>query len=386
MASEALFEELSKALARPSGAYRAATAALEIPQQAVQGYYDVKKRQGDLAEAKLKPYEIYSKIAEQVGPNAANSIFQKAGMTVPDMGTGGSSPSNLPAGQLSTMGNYGKNQLGMRKTLQEIDQTGPRTTDSARSNLTAAGLPPEAVDAWLKSNTDANGMVPNKNYDDFIKAKNTGNAGSRGDYYTSRVQGDILGRLPSNQGPSTAAGAASQVQIASRQGRSLIADPLTSPQRLSLASDDMARAVLRAAPQLDALRGSNFSSNLASRLNQITQYFGTGNVKPEDVPKLRQEMYGIFKDLETSSRPFVDRELQNMESTYGAQGLLPQDWNSLKQRELGLNFPDIPFNPGGANPGAGSGGVQWVIATNPQGIKIRSKDNFATFEPVPPGQ
>lgn len=53
MASDALFQELAKALARPSSGYRAATAALEIPGDAIQGYESGAKLADQIQARKL---------------------------------------------------------------------------------------------------------------------------------------------------------------------------------------------------------------------------------------------------------------------------------------------------------------------------------------------
>jgi len=66
----------------------------------------------------------------------------------------------------------------------------------------------------------------------------------------------------------------------------------------------------------------------------------------------------LFSDLENSSRPLIARELSHAERTLGPQGFLPPEWENMKKDEMGVNFPDIPFDPGSGstqNPNISSG-------------------------------
>ncbi len=141
--------------------------------------------------------------------------------------------------------------------------------------------------------------------------------------------------LPSNQGPSTAGGAAYQVKVAARQGKNLIAKSGSS-QRIGLASGDLARSVLRAAPTDEAMRNSNFSDNMINHWNQIKQKI-TSDPSAINNPAIRREMYNIFDEMDKSATPFIQNQLDDMESVGFT---VPPE---VRKRQLGLTLPDIPF-------------------------------------------
>lgn len=141
--------------------------------------------------------------------------------------------------------------------------------------------------------------------------------------------------LPSNQGPNTAAGAAYQVKVAARQGKNLIAKSGSS-QRLGLAQGDLARAVLRNSPTDEAMRNANFSDNTINRWNQIKQKI-TSDPQAANNPLIRKEMYDIFDEMDRSATPFIQNQLDDMESV-GFK--IPAN---VRKRQMGLTLPDIPF-------------------------------------------
>lgn len=385
MANDALFQELAKALARPSGAYRAAEAALAIPGQAVQGYSDVMSKKAAATEAKLKPYEIYTKIADTAGRNTADAIFKQNGLQVPQLNrtpAASGSPTGVTnlADQFNS-GDIGGKELDRGIKLQgaatSFEQNRPRRPGEVMPNLIQSGMKPEEAQAWITANTNPDGTVSNRNYDDLTKALTARGANARGGFYSAKAGQLGLDELPSRSGPNTAAGASYQVLLGSRQGQALVANPLTSPQKLGLAAGDLSRSVMRAAPQLDAYRGADYSNTLTNKLNRITQTLTSGAYKPEDVPVIRKELYTIFKDLRDSSRPFIANHLSNMESFLPEN--LPADWNGVKSRELGDNIPEIPFQE---TAGPSGSKTYQKTATNKQGVTIGTNDNWATFEPV----
>jgi len=65
MANERLFELLAQALSQPSGAYKAATAALDIPNQALQGYLGGSDIADKLRQRKLAQQTLF----QMLGPN-----------------------------------------------------------------------------------------------------------------------------------------------------------------------------------------------------------------------------------------------------------------------------------------------------------------------------
>lgn len=155
----------------------------------------------------------------------------------------------------------------------------------------------------------------------------------------ARIKQNIMVDLPSNRPATTVPGAAAQIQLSSRQGKALIAKPGT-PQQLALAASDLARTVQRSAPQMTTLRDANFANSIITKVSSLAQRI-TANPSGPDVPKLRKQMYELFDDLEKSSRPYVERQLNHVESLYKDQ--LPKDWKQTRTEELGENIPGIDF-------------------------------------------
>lgn len=141
--------------------------------------------------------------------------------------------------------------------------------------------------------------------------------------------------LPSNQGPSTAGGAAYQVKVAARQGKTIVAKA-GSAQRTGLSSGDLARAILRAAPTEEAMKAANFSDNLVTRFSLMKQKL-TADPSAVDNPKIRREIYDIFDEMDKSATPFIKNQLDDLESLMGP---LPP---GIRKRQLGETLPDIPF-------------------------------------------
>lgn len=145
--------------------------------------------------------------------------------------------------------------------------------------------------------------------------------------------------LPSRSAPTTAAGAAYQVLVGSRQGIALTATP-GGYQRRGLATGDAARSVLRATPTDEAMQNANFSDTLVNRVNKMRQRL-TSDPAAIDEPKMRKEMYDVFKELRESSRPFIENQLSQMESIW--RDSLPPNWEQMKKTELGDTMSEIPF-------------------------------------------
>lgn len=154
--------------------------------------------------------------------------------------------------------------------------------------------------------------------------------------------------LPSNQGPTTAGGAAYQVKVGARQGKNLIARP-GSPQRTAAATADLVRAITRVAPTDEGLKMANFSGNLVDRWARMKQQL-TADPSVVDNPKIRKEMYDIFDEMDKSATPFVKMQLDNMEDAG-----FPVTPNTRK-REMGETLPEIPYMesqmPAAGNPSA----------------------------------
>lgn len=355
MASDALFQMLAQAKAQPDRWARDLNAGVGALKDTAGGYMQGLQMRAERNEAALKPYEIWSKINDSAGPDVANSIFKQRGIPIPDVSGGASGVPRTPD-QLATLGGTwankqltNQNTLGeMKKRDLDIENNQPFSPDVA--NFIGKG----DMEGLTKYHADKGETVPYREVQQTIAAKRPQFMAGMVNLRGSQA---VLGALPSHQPPGSPAGAASGVQLAARQGRALIANPSTSPQQIALASGDLARAVLRAAPQLDAMRGADYSNTLSGRLNDISQRLTSGKIDPKDLPEVRRQMYTDFQDLENSSRPLIARELAHTERTLGPQGFLPPDWEDMKKDELGLNLPDIPFNPGGSsqNPNISTG-------------------------------
>jgi len=396
-----LFMALAQAKAQPDRWARAFNEGVGAVKDTAGGYLQglqMKQQMQEyplkLAGEKAELFSNYSKLADAVGPDRASQLMgptlKGAGIDVSAM------PSSTPGvgteytpDQLGTMGTFGKTRLENMATTQKISETGPRDPASVKSNLVQSGMSPEAADAWLSVNMDSTGHVQNKNFEDLMKGISAKNQGTRvsmmSPYFNARAGVLQLGQLPSQMGPQTAAGAAYQVQLAAHQGKALIATP-GAYQRLGMTQGDAARALLRNAPTDEAMRNANFSDTFIGRFNKIKAAI-TADPTQIDQPLMRKGLYDALDEMERSSKPFIANHLQNMEAN-DSNSTFGDKWGNVKQREMGLNIPDVPFDPGTnsvPNPNI-STGIPYKTATSANGQKIRSKDNWATFEPVPQGQ
>lgn len=244
-------------------------------------------------------------------------------------------------------------QTGDAVYIHPTDKTAPPIiqpeTATPPSGYLLIGKVPEKQGASLAvANANANRTVPVISAEQGLKQGQTPKGTiipsisqtGQSPYADVRAAQYIAQDLPSNMSPTTASGAASQVQLAVRQGKGLIANP-GSPQRLALAASDLARAVQRSAPQLETLEGAGFANNLSSRLSLLAQKV-TANPNSADVPKLRKEVYDILDDLDRTSKPIIQRQLDVIEGIYKER--LPGNWNEIKKGQLGENIPDIPYN------------------------------------------
>lgn len=159
-------------------------------------------------------------------------------------------------------------------------------------------------------------------------------------------------QLPSNQGASTAGGAAYQVKVGARQGMNLIARP-GSPQRTAAAAADLVRAITRVAPTDEGLHNANFSDNVVSQWSRLKQRL-TADPSLVDNPKIRKEMYDIFKEMDESATPFIQNQLDDL-SAAGYD--IPEQ---TRKRQLGLTLPKIPFQESMGQSGLGTGGMPQV--------------------------
>jgi hypothetical protein len=386
MANDALFQALAQAKSLPSHSYRTADAALQIPGDLVSGIQEGYNARNAILQAKYAPQIImaqrqaalvdsYGKLAQQIGPDRASQLMgpmmqqvgidpsqfsQPQGNGAPPSGGGGVPYSPT---QLTGMGDYGKTTLGNEKTAQEMQlANAPRDPAAYKSAIMQTGLiTPEAFDAWSQSNMDQNGQIPAQNADYLEKSLGLKAQGNRAEFYKTQVGVNQMGLLPSQMPPTSTAGAASQVMMAAHQGKSLIANAST-PQALALASVDLSRAVQRAAPVAETIGAGNFATSLPTLWSQLQQKI-TSDPNGPDVPKMRQALYQQFDDLSTAATPFIQNHLEEMEDN-GTNSSFGQNWSGIKNRELGMTLPNIPFNANPMTQGAAApnlGGSQ----TNP---------------------
>jgi len=154
-------------------------------------------------------------------------------------------------------------------------------------------------------------------------------------FANTRMKQYTISDLPSNQGPTTAAGAAYQVKVAARQGKSLIAKA-GSPQRTALATGDLARAILRSSPTEEAMKNANFSDNTIQKWAMLKQQI-TADPTTVNNPQIRREIYNIFDEMDKSATPFIQNQLDDM------QDLGFQITPAIRKRQLGETLPDVPF-------------------------------------------
>lgn len=365
MANDALFQALAQARANPSRWYRDLKAGTGAANDIVGGYMqglNLKRQMQsyplEVAKQKATLFDNYSKLASEVGPDRASEMMgptmHQAGISLPSapIPSGNSSNGGSPysSDQLTTMGPYGKNVLEAQKTAQSIALANqPRDPQAYKSAIMQTGLiSPQMFDAWASANMDKNGKIPSQNADYLEKSLGLKAQGNRAEFYKTQVGRNQLELLPSQQGPNTAPGAAYQVKVAARQGKSLIANA-TSPQNLQLASVDLSRAIQRAAPTSETIGAGNYGNSLTTLWGQLTQKITSDPTSP-DVPLLRKQLYDTFDELDKAATPWIGNHLSNMEAN-GTNSSFGNSWGDTKKREMGINIQDVPFN---ANPSVGS--------------------------------
>lgn len=168
----------------------------------------------------------------------------------------------------------------------------------------------------------------------------------------------ILSTLPSRSPVGSQPAQAATIQLSARQLKALIATP-GAYQRLGLAKGDVARMVLRSAPQEEVLKDAGFSNTFINSLNVLKQKISS-DPSAIDQPLIRKELYDIGTHLEESSRPIIERSLNETERSYN--GKLPLDWAKTRSEELGEKFPDIPFRATEDVVVDDSKAMKWAIA------------------------
>lgn len=242
-------------------------------------------------------------------------------------------------------------EMGIKAQFDRMDPYKQALTTQANAEAEKALRPPvpkiplEFIDTG-RTTLDGKAIYMNKTTGEEMIGKTAGTPkptmGSA--MSNERHQQFSMTQLPSNQGTSTAGGAAYQVKVGARQGMNLIAKP-GSPQRTAAAAADLVRAITRVAPTDEGLHNANFSDNLVTRWGVLKQ-------KLESNPKsiyngaIRKEMFDIFKEMDESATPFIQNQLDDLtDAGYD----IPE---ATRRRQMGLTLPKIEFkgDPGAMGP------------------------------------
>lgn len=349
-----LFEELAKAKAQPSRAFRAAQAGIGAAEEGLKGYLTGQEIADSIRQRQLKQQTL----GEALGGQPIEE-----GLT------------NLTAEQ----GVLQHPNLEIAAAFEKAKHAGPNPErmigiDQATKALSGVVKKPSPEDLKFLQSFQ-NGQIPESEFSKYFSARATQqNAIPRNEFFGTRTGQISLQQLPSQMGQNTGAGAAFSVKVAARQGKSLIAKPGPA-QNISLATSDLARAVQRSAPQLDVLYGADYSKNLLTRLSGFQQKL-TADPSGPDVPKIRKALYDEFDALDKSATPFITNHLQNYEDLMAP---LP---DALKRRESGEALPDIPFDPGASS--SPSSGMVRITASDGT-IHDIPQQNLGRAKQIDPG-
>jgi hypothetical protein len=246
----------------------------------------------------------------------------------------GAGPNAVPAGQTPPANNANLAALGIQAQPSSIETVLPMLMKSQQrpEYMPVPGIMSKTGHPFIFD------KYTGKMVDSGLPA--TPNSGVGGGMPGVRGKQFLMSDLPSRSSPTTAAGAAYQVKVAARQGKSLIAKP-GSAQRLGMSQGDLARAVLRNAPTDEAMRSANFSDNIIARVNRAKQQLTSDPDGAMNNPKVRKSIYDMFDELDKSAEPWISNQLKDEEDIWSET--LPKNWADIKKREMGENIADIPF-------------------------------------------
>lgn len=272
-----------------------------------------------------------------VGPGAIPA-GQSPMMKPPTSGVGTSSPDQSKLID-SLMMQYSP-ELGMKALYEKQDPYKQALSQQALAEAESKRRPPKPPLEWMdtgRTTDDGKAIYMDKTtgQERIGGTKGTPKPAPGMAMASERHNQFSITQLPSNQGTSTAGGAAYQVKVAARQGMNLIARA-GSAQRTGLAQGDLARAILRSSPTDEAMRNANFSDNLTTRWAMLKQKL-TADPAAVSNPQIRKEMYGIFKEMDESATPFIQNQLDDLE---GQGFTIPE---ATRKRQMGLTLPSIPF-------------------------------------------
>lgn len=360
-ANPALFQALADALGKPSKTYRAATEALQIPGQAIGGYMDVMKQKQAMDEAKLKPYEIYGKIAEQAGPDVANGIFQKAGIPVPDMGAAGASGVPQTPQQLAGMGKFGQNRLTALNAAQSLEEGAPSTPDEV--NALFADHPEVAQ----RLNTAYGGKVPKW----AIQSEKTAlTSGMRLEPLIAQKDralnwqkwNTVLKQANAFTQGSGPVGIASKNNMRGMRAMALInkPGPLT-PQEYDYITSDMAGIMQGGAPLAEQVRDQGFNTALGSIAQTLTRL--KSEPQAVNTPEIRALLKTNLQHVLNVDNAVINNNLGYLEKAY--PDVIAQNrpaWEAAKQAiQRGEQMP-VGDMGGGGDMGTGDPEADAAIA------------------------
>jgi hypothetical protein len=311
-----------------------------------------------LTQAVIKKYPQYAQAVQQQPQQPA---MQQQGVPPPQPQAG--NPGQMPP-QQPPMGGQPQAQQPMNPALnpailQKIYKMFPDLLKSKLDTQLNPPLPPDAYHQALTNQANAEAVKAMRDKPDtwkvapylakdgnIIETDTEGNVrevpiSAQPKPTPGSAMADVRDRqftiqdLPSHQGNSTVAGAASQVRLAARQGMSLIARP-GSPQRTASASADLARAITRAAPSDESLTNANFNENLVTRWATMKQKI-TADPQAVNNPEIRKEIFNIFKEMQDSATPFIADDLKTQ------RDLGKKIPDSVYDREIGKNMPQINY-------------------------------------------
>lgn len=422
-----LFELLAEAKAQPSGAFKDASAAINAADQVagnVTKYGQTVKRDTLLKkmlsdpsmtdqqkttinladsegkpisdiyakqqEDRFKPYEIWSKISDSAGPDAANAVFKKFGMPIPDMSGGAAAgpptadgttptPSYTPE-QLARMGTFGNKRLTGMKTVQDMQSTAPVDFGQVQDFFASAGRP--EIGQSLVNAAKASGKTVVQK-DIFDKATSlVGPRSDVADALNKRTDLQVANAINHNVNAMTASGVLGQsgknnIRIARIQPLLQSNRPLT-PQELERVNTDIDGVITGGVPLASTEEGQKIST-ISSQIARLKQQYQNSPQSFNDA-EFRKRMIPLVNGLIAADNEVQDQAFNMVQANYGHL-TSPEHLGRIKQAlRSGQQLPIVDVQgggtPGGEIPGGGTGdpeadaAIQQVLnSTQPNGKK-----------------
>lgn len=381
MASDALFQALAQAKSRKDPWARALDTAGDAATNTLGGYLQGKALKASTAETTLKPYEIYAKLTDSAGPEVANSIFQKAGIAIPDMSAGSAPGASYTPEQLSGMGTFGQKRLTAMKTSQDLAQTAPVEFGQVLDYFSSAGKP-EIGQSLVDSAKRSGKTVIQK--DIFDKA--SGLVGPRSDIADSinrRTDLQVANSINRNVNALTsgngALGQSGKNNLRIARVRPLLQKlgPLT-PQELERINTDIDGVITGGVPLRATEEGQKIST-IATEIAKLKQQFGNSPAVFNDAA-FRARLVPLVNGLVAADNEIQEKAFGMVKANYGH---LASPEHLARVRQAMMNAEQLPIVdvqgggiPGGEIPGGGTGNpgadaaIQQILASGePDGKK-----------------